>query len=114
MGIRVVKAYVREDHERQKFQKANDEFTHAGLRAVLTIILQQPIMMMGITTVTALVLYFGGHMVLSGNLEVGTLSSIVTYIFNANRAVLRHDAAGRKNLRQGHGAPEQRHHPGKT
>ena len=70
------------DHERQKFQKANDEFTHAGLRAVLTIILQQPIMMMGITTVTALVLYFGGHMVLSGNLEVGTLSSIVTYIFN--------------------------------
>ena len=82
VGIRVVKSYVREDHERQKFQKANDEFTRAGLRAVLTIILQQPIMMMGITTVTALVLYFGGHMVLSGELEVGTLSSIVTYIFN--------------------------------
>ena len=82
VGIRVVKSYVREDHERQKFQKANDEFTHAGLRAVLTIILQQPIMMMGITTVTALVLYFGGNMVLAGNLEVGTLSSIVTYIFN--------------------------------
>lgn len=82
VGIRVVKSYVREDHERQKFQKANDEFTRAGLRAVLTIILQQPIMMMGITTVTALVLYFGGNMVLAGNLEVGTLSSIVTYIFN--------------------------------
>ncbi len=82
VGIRVVKSYVREDHERQKFQKANDEFTRAGLKAVLTIILQQPIMMMGITTVTALVLYFGGNMVLAGNLEVGTLSSIVTYIFN--------------------------------
>ena len=73
---------MREAFEQQKFQTANDEFTRAGLKAVLTVILQQPIMMMGITTVTALVLYFGGHMVLSGNLEVGTLSSIVTYIFN--------------------------------
>lgn len=82
VGIRVVKSYVREEFEQQKFQTANDEFTRAGLKAVLTVILQQPIMMMGITTVTALVLYFGGHMVLSGNLEVGTLSSIVTYIFN--------------------------------
>ena len=82
VGIRVVKSYVREAFEQQKFQTANDEFTRAGLKAVLTVILQQPIMMMGITTVTALVLYFGGHMVLSGNLEVGTLSSIVTYIFN--------------------------------
>ena len=82
VGIRVVKSYVREEFEQQKFQTANDEFTRLSLKAVLTVILQQPIMMMGITTVTALVLYFGGHMVLSGNLEVGTLSSIVTYIFN--------------------------------
>ena len=82
VGIRVVKAYVREDHEEQKFQAANDAFTHAGLRAVLLVILQNPIMMVGITVVNALVLYFGGHMVLGGALEVGTLSSILTYIFN--------------------------------
>ncbi len=82
IGIRVVKSYVREGFEQQKFQGANDAFTKAGLKAVLTVILQQPIMMMGITTVTALVLYFGGNMVLAGGLEVGALSSIVTYIFN--------------------------------
>ena len=53
VGIRVVKAFVREDYEEEKFQQANDAFTHAGLKAVLTIVLQQPIMMMGITIVTA-------------------------------------------------------------
>ncbi len=88
VGIRVVKAYVREEHEEEKFQAANDEFTHAGLKAVLTVILQTPIMMIGITIVTALVLYFGGHMVLGGTLEVGNLSSIVTYIFNIMMSVM--------------------------
>jgi ATP-binding cassette, subfamily B, multidrug efflux pump len=82
VAIRVVKSYVREDHEEKKFRNANDAFTHAGLKAVLTVVLQMPIMMMGITIVTALVLYFGGKMVLGGTLLVGTLSSIVTYIFN--------------------------------
>lgn len=82
VGIRVVKAFVREDHEEEKFKNANDAFTHAGLKAVLTVVLQTPIMMMGITIVTALVLFFGGRMVLGGTLAVGTLSSIVTYIFN--------------------------------
>ncbi len=88
IGIRVVKAYVRQDFEEEKFQQANDEFTQAGLKAVLTIIMQTPIMMIGISGVTALVLYFGGHMVLGGTLEVGTLSSIITYIFSILMSVM--------------------------
>lgn len=82
VGIRVVKAYVREDHEEEKFKAANDAFTSAGLRAVLRVILLNPVMMVGITSVTALVLYFGGHMVLGGAMEIGSLSSCVNYIFN--------------------------------
>ena len=82
VGIRVVKAFVREDHERGKFKTANDNFTRAGLSAVMRIVLLDPIMMTGITIVTALVLYFGGHMVLGGSLEIGELSSINTYIFS--------------------------------
>ena len=82
VGIRVVKAYVRENHEEEKFQVANNAFTKAGLAAVLRIIALNPVMMTGMTIVNALVLYFGGHMVLSGAMEVGTLSSVLTYIFN--------------------------------
>jgi ATP-binding cassette subfamily B protein len=82
VGIRVVKAFVREEHEEEKFKAANDAYTKAGLTAVLRVIIQNPVMMMGISIVTALVLYFGGHMVLNKTLAIGTLSSCVNYIFN--------------------------------
>jgi ATP-binding cassette subfamily B protein len=82
VGIRVVKAFVREEHEEEKFKAANDAYTKAGLTAVLRVIIQNPVMMMGISIVTALVLYFGGHMVLNQTLAIGTLSSCVNYIFN--------------------------------
>ena len=81
VAIRVVKAFVRQDFERQKFQRANDDFTDAGLRAVLRIVLMQPIMMMGITVATVLVLWDGGHMVMAGTLDVGTLTAFTNYIF---------------------------------
>ena len=82
IGIRVVKAFVRKKHEQEKFKDANDSYTASGLKAIYRIILLDPVMMTGITIVTALVLYFGGYMVLDGGLEIGALSSITTYIFN--------------------------------
>jgi len=81
VGIRVVKAYVRENHEREKFQAANDEFTRTGLAAVLRVVLMQPVLMMGVSITTVLVLYNGSNLVLSGGLEVGDLQTIINYIF---------------------------------
>ena len=81
VAIRVVKAFVRQDFERQKFKRANDNFTEAGLKAVLRIVLMQPIMMMGITIATALVMWTGGGMVMAGTLDVGDLSAFNNYIF---------------------------------
>ena len=88
VAIRVVKAYVREDHERKKFQDANDGFTDAGLNAVLRIILMQPIMMTGISIATVLVLYNGSGIVLSGGMEIGELQTIINYIFQILFSVL--------------------------
>ena len=82
VGIRVVKAFVRKDFEEEKFKGANDNYTKSSLTAVYRIILLDPIMMTGITIVTGLVLYFGGHMVLNTTLEIGALSTITTYIFS--------------------------------
>ena len=82
VAIRVVKAFVRENHEREKFQKTNDAFTKAGLSAVLRVVFMNPIMMFGICVATALVLYFGGGMVLDGTMPIGALSSCISYIFN--------------------------------
>ena len=88
IAIRVVKAYVRERHERQKFQQANDFFTETGLRAVLRIVLMQPIMMIGISLTTVLVLYNGAGIVLSGGMGVGDLQTIINYIFQILFSVL--------------------------
>lgn len=82
IGIRVVKAFVRQTFEKQKFKSANDAYTKAGLAAVIRMTLMMPVMMMGISTATALILYNGGILVLHGGLEVGQLSSLLTYIFN--------------------------------
>ncbi len=81
VGIRVVKAYVREDHEREKFQAANDEFTRAGLTAVLRVVLMQPILTMGVSVTTVLVLYNGAGIVLTHGMGVGDLQTIINYIF---------------------------------
>ena len=81
IAIRVVKAYVREDHERAKFQEANDNFTQTGLTAVLRIVLMQPILMTGISITTVLVLYNGAGEVLSGAIGVGDLQTMINYIF---------------------------------
>ena len=88
IAIRVVKSYVRENHERKKFQGANDLFTKTGLAAVLRIVLMQPILTLGISITTVMVLYNGGHMVLAGELGVGELQTILNYIFQILFSVL--------------------------
>lgn len=80
MGIRVVKSYVREEFEKTKFKASNDAFTQAGMNVSLRIILMQPMMMIGISAATVLILYLGGQTVLQGDLEIGLLSSLLNYV----------------------------------
>ncbi len=78
-NVRVVKSFVRESFEKEKFSRANQELKEANISAVKIMILLQPIMtllMQG--TILALVL-IGGPIVLDGGMEVGDLSSFVTY-----------------------------------
>ena len=88
VGIRVVKSYVREDHERGKFKRVNDNFTRAGLAAVMRIILMSPFMTLGISITTVLILYIGGRMVLGGDLEIGLLSSLLNYVMMVLMSVM--------------------------
>jgi len=88
VAIRVVKAYVRENHERKKFQQANDNFTQAGLNAVLRMVSMQPILMTGVSLTTVLVLYNGADVVLAGQMGVGDLQTVLNYIFQILFSVL--------------------------
>jgi len=80
VGIRVVKAFVREDHERKKFKKANDDLTAAFLKAGMRVIMMSPVMMLCMYAVTTAVLYNGGRQVMIGSFLLGDLQAFISYI----------------------------------
>ena len=84
-NIRVVKSFVREKHESEKFAKANSDLMEAGLRAMNIMILLQPTMMLLMYLTTAAVLWIGGQEVINFvetgiGMKVGDLSAYLTYI----------------------------------
>ena len=80
VGSRVIKAFVREEHEKKRFNNANQELRDLSVKSFSIMILLMPgvtlIMNLGI----AAVLWFGGKMALAGSMQVGQISSYVTYI----------------------------------
>ena len=88
IAIRVVKAFVREGYEKTKFAASNDELRDAGIRAVTTVVLMQPIMMLSFNVSLVLVLYIGGRFVIHGTLLTGELYSFISYITNILMSVM--------------------------
>jgi ATP-binding cassette subfamily B protein len=81
IGIRVVKSFVREDHENLKFRDANDDFTNSAIHAISLAILNMPVMMFVMNAATIAIIWMGGHMVSTGLLGTGELISFISYIF---------------------------------
>ncbi|MGN1171917.1 MAG: ABC transporter ATP-binding protein [Lachnospiraceae bacterium] len=79
-NVRVVKSFVREDREEQKFARSNAELKEAGLRAFKVVIFQMPVMMLAMNITTLAVVWVGGNMVLAGTMQVGDLTAFTTYI----------------------------------
>lgn len=80
IGIRVVKAFVREGYEKTKFMRSNDALTDAALKVGTRIVVISPIMLLSMNVATVAVLWVGGQQVMGGDLLVGSLSSFLTYI----------------------------------
>jgi ATP-binding cassette subfamily B protein len=80
ISIRVVKSFVREDHEREKFKKSNEDMMNTALRAMYVMMLIMPAMMLIMNFTTLSVLWFGGKMVAAGSMGTGELISFITYI----------------------------------
>ena len=88
IAIRVVKAFVRQRHERQKFKKANDELTHANLKAVGIIIAMSPLATIILNAVTLCLYWFGGRMVATGEIQSGQLLAVVSYLSQIMMSVM--------------------------
>lgn len=78
-GIRVVKAFNRQKFERKKFYEANTNLMDAMLRAQNLMISFMPLMMLIMNTTVVIILWLGGHQVVSGGLQTGELISFLTY-----------------------------------
>lgn len=88
VGIRVVKAFVREDHERAKFDKANTELMQAGLTVGLRVIAIMPVMVLAMNAATVSVLYVGSRMVMGGTFQLGDLQAVLNYVFQVLMSVM--------------------------
>lgn len=80
IGIRAVKAFVREDYENDKFKNGADLVRKAQVSAEKLVILTQPIMQMTMYATILAVLWFGGNMVIDSEMQIGELSTFITYI----------------------------------
>ncbi|MBO5432471.1 MAG: ABC transporter ATP-binding protein [Clostridia bacterium] len=80
IAIRVVKAFVRAKHEKDKFKVSNDELKDASIFAEKLIILNGPIMSVSIYSCIILILWVGSKLILGSNMQLGDLMSFITYI----------------------------------
>ena len=81
-AIRVVKAYVREDYEKDRFHKAAENIYRMFLKAEMNIAGVSPIMMTVIYTCILIISWFGAHYIVAGELGTGQLMSMLTYCMN--------------------------------
>lgn len=87
-GVRVVRAFVREAHERQRFGVANDELTAVAVRAGRWQAGMFPTVMLVSNLGTVAVLWFGGHRVEAGQMEVGALTAYISYLMQIVMSVM--------------------------
>ena len=81
-AIRVVKAYVREDYEKNRFKKASKNIYDVFVKAESLVVYNSPAMQFTVYACILLISWFGAHMVVGGSLETGDLMALLTYCMN--------------------------------
>ena len=79
-NVRVVKSFVREAHEIEKFSRLNRDLKASSLRALRIVITTMPVMMFAMNVTTLAVVWYGGNIIIAGNMPVGDLTAFTTYI----------------------------------
>ncbi len=88
MGIRVVRAFVRENFESDRYEVANRNITRISVQVGNVFVLMFPVIMMILHLATGAVLWFGGHRVDEGSMEVGSLTAFMQYLIQILVAVM--------------------------
>ncbi|MCK2220338.1 ABC transporter ATP-binding protein/permease [Actinomadura sp. ATCC 31491] len=87
-GIRVIRAFVRDQHERDRFGVANHELTDVSLRVGRLMALMFPTVMLVVNLSSVAVVWFGGHRIADGSMEVGALTAVISYLMQILMSVM--------------------------
>ncbi len=87
-GVRVVRAFVREPLETERFAAANQDLTTVAIRAGRWQALMFPTVMLVANVASVAVLWFGGHRVESGDMQIGALTAYLSYLLQIVMAVM--------------------------
>lgn len=87
-GIRVVKAFVREEHENKKFNKAADNLYKTFVKAESFLAFNNPTMMLIVYGCIVALSWFASHFIVSGSITTGNLTSMFSYVMNMLMALM--------------------------
>lgn len=87
-GVRVVRAFVRERHETERFAGANEQLTDVAIRAGRWLAGMFPTVMLVANISSVAVLWFGGHRVENGQMQVGALTAYLSYLMQILMSVM--------------------------
>lgn len=79
-NVRVIKSFVREEHEEEKFKATNQDLKEGSLAAMKIVIATMPVMMLAMNITTLAVVWYGGNLIIGGKMPVGDLTAFTTYI----------------------------------
>ena len=87
-GIRVIRAFIREDHESRRFERANDDVYSVTLRASRLLVLLFPFAMFMVNVSSVAVIWFGAFRIDSGAIQLGQLTAFLNYLIQILISVL--------------------------
>ena len=87
-GIRVIRAFVRDDREQARYAAANEELTDVSLRVGRLMALMFPTVMLIVNISSVAVLWFGGHRIDDGAMQVGALTAFLSYLMQILMAIM--------------------------
>ncbi|MCG8968428.1 MULTISPECIES: ABC transporter ATP-binding protein [Streptomyces] len=87
-GNRVIRAFVRDDYEQQRFRKANSDLTDVALGTGNLLALMFPVVMTVVNLSSIAVVWFGAHRIESGGMQIGDLTAFLAYLMQIVMSVM--------------------------
>jgi ATP-binding cassette, subfamily B, multidrug efflux pump len=87
-GVRVVRAFVRDERERERFEEASHELLDVSLGAGKLMSLMFPSVMLVVNVSSVAVLWFGGHLINDGSMQIGSLTAFLSYLVQTLMSIM--------------------------